>query len=336
MSPMSRTEQFARLLCTSHLDRLARLSWRGLLILNYHRIGVPDEFDDPDLFSATADEFDQQVALLADRFEIIPAGSTELDACRPARRIAITVDDGYADQLQAAEILRSHGVPGTFFICTGFLDEPHNAWWDEIAWLTSGPRARDLPASRWLPDGVAVSGRSADEVRRAVNGAYKQQAGEDGGEFLEWLAGQTGRPRLPAEHAGDRWMSWDDVRGLRVGGMEVGGHSVTHPVLASLRPARQRAEIEVSVQRLRTELEAPVDTFAYPVGSRASFDVHTRAVLSELGIRRAFSFCGGVNSPRRTDPYDVQRAGVFRNDSPTVVQAMAALPTVLASPRRYG
>lgn len=332
---MSRTEQLARLLCTGGLDRLARLSWRGLLILNYHRIGVPGEFDDPDLFSATVEGFDQQIGLLADRFEIVPAGSSELDVDRPARRIAITVDDGYRDQLQAAEVLRSRGLVGSFFICTGFLDRPHHAWWDEIAWLTAGdgPR-RDLPPSPWLPEGLRVSGRSTDEVRRAVNTAFKQQAGNQGEEFLEWLAKHTGRSRLPAEQAAGRWMTWDDVRGLRASGMEVGGHTVTHPVLATLHPARQREEIETSVRRLRTELAAPVDTFAYPVGSRGSFDGHTTGVLADLGIRRAFSFCGGVNRSGRTERYDVRRAGVFRDHSPSVVRAMAAIPALLASPRR--
>lgn len=332
---MSRTEQLARLLCTARLDRLARLSWRGLLILNYHRIGVPGEYDDPDLFSATVEQFDRQVALLADRFEIVAAGQAELDTGRPARRLAITVDDGYRDQLQAAQVLAAHRVPGSFFICTGFVDRPHHAWWDEIAWLTAGPPEQDLPASGWLPDGLRVAGRSPAQLRRAVNSAFKQHAGSSGDEFLDWLAGCTGRPRLPAELAGERWMNWDDVRGLAAGGMEVGGHSVTHPILATLHPARQRAEIETSVQRLRTELGAPVDTFAYPVGARASFNDDTKAVLAEVGIRRAFSFCGGVNRPRRTDRYDVLRAGVFGNHSPAVVQAMAALPAVLAAPRRH-
>lgn len=332
---MSRTEQFARLLCTGGLDGLARRSWRGLLILNYHRIGVPGEFDDPDLFSATVEEFDQQVALLADRFEIVPAGSADLDAERPARRLAITVDDGYRDQLDAAEVLVSRGVPGSFFICTGFVDQPHHAWWDEIAWLTSGPPTRDLPASRWLPAGLRVGGHSTGALRQAVNSAFKRHAGADGEEFLDWLAAVTGRPRLPVAQAGESWMSWDEVRGLRERGMEVGGHTVTHPILATLHPDRQRTEIETSVRRLRTELAAPVDTFAYPVGSRASFTAATRAVLADLGIRRAFSFCGGINRPHRTDRYDVLRAGVFGTHSPTVVRAMAALPAVLASPRRH-
>jgi len=70
----------ARLLCTGGLDRLARLSWRGLLILNYHRIGLPGPGDDPDLYSATAEDLDVQVRLLAERFELVPAGTTPLAA----------------------------------------------------------------------------------------------------------------------------------------------------------------------------------------------------------------------------------------------------------------
>jgi peptidoglycan/xylan/chitin deacetylase (PgdA/CDA1 family) len=116
--------------------------------------------------------------------------------------------------------------------------------------------------------------------------------------------------------------------------MEIGGHTVSHPILATLDRARQRSEIGRSVTRLREETGGPVDTFAYPVGSRAAFDGHTKAVLDELGVRRAFSFCGGFNRPGRSQRFDVLRAGVF-GESPEVVAALAALPGVLASPRRY-
>src|SRR3954454_21162446 len=71
--PVPRAEKLAGLLRTAGLDRLARLSWRGLLIFNYPRIGRPGEHDDPDLFSATVEDLDAQVALLAARFEIVAA-----------------------------------------------------------------------------------------------------------------------------------------------------------------------------------------------------------------------------------------------------------------------
>ncbi len=331
-----RRERFSLLLCASGLERLARLSWRGLLVFTYHRIGRPGEFDDPDLFSATVEDFDTHVRLLADRFCIVPAGAADLDLARPARRIAITLDDGYRDQVEAARVLRRHGVPGSFFICTGFVDAPRVAWWDEIAWLSRSLR-RDLRASPWLPEGLHVVGRPADQVRRGINAGYKRAAGEQGEAFLDRLAEEAGQDRLTSEHARDQWMGWDDVRDLVAAGMEVGGHTVSHPVLATLPGQAQREEIAGSLRRLRDELHRPIDTFAYPVGGRWTFDDRTTALLAEVGVRRAFSFCGGVN-PRRTsaprDPYDVLRVGVFREDSSSVVRATAAMPHLLAAPGR--
>ncbi|HZG92351.1 MAG TPA: polysaccharide deacetylase family protein [Pseudonocardia sp.] len=331
---MSRTEKLAGLVRTAGLDRLARLSWRGLLIFNYHRIGRPGEFDDPDLFSATQDDLDRQVGLLADRFEIVPAGAADLRGTRPARRIALTVDDGYRDELLAAEVFRARGVVGSFFVTTGFVDAPRHAWWDEIAWLARGVPAAGLAPSEWLPDGLDPAGRSPDQIRRVLNAAYKKRAGDRGEEFLSWLAGATGRERPDPGAARDRWMSWDDVRGLRRDGMEVGGHTVTHPILSTLDADAQRAEVVGSVQRLRAELGEPVDTFAYPVGAADSFDDRTRAALTEAGVRRAYSFCGGHNRPGGGDEFAVRRVGVF-GESAAVVLATAALPGVLGSPRRY-
>lgn len=326
---MSRTQALGALLSRSRLDRLARLSWRGLLIFNYHRIGTPTEHDDPDIFSCTAADLDRHVALLADRFEIVAAGAADLDAERPARRVAITVDDGYADMAVAADVLRRRGVPGTFFVTTGFVDRPRPAWWDEIAWLTRPPVPRALPASRWLPDGLDTAGRPPEEVRRTVTGAYKQRAGDAGEAFLDHLADVTGRERLAdGAAAGDRWLTWDGVRALRDAGMEIGAHTVTHPVLATLSEERQRAEIAGSLERLRAELGTPVDTFSYPVGARTSFDDRTRGLLADLGVRRAYSFYGGTND-RSPDPHDIRRVGVYWSHTPEAIAAIAAVPALL-------
>ena len=119
--------------------------WNGLLVLNYHRIGSPNgSLFDHDLWSATQDDFDEQVRLLAANFDVI--GLDDLrpaldDLCAGARRswqsrrfVMITFDDGYRDNFELAfPVLESHGVPGVFFITSGFLDSGRLAWWDEIA-----------------------------------------------------------------------------------------------------------------------------------------------------------------------------------------------------------
>ncbi|GAA1861136.1 polysaccharide deacetylase family protein [Pseudonocardia ailaonensis] len=329
---MAVTRNLSTVLVRSGLDRLVSRTWRGLLILNYHRIGTPAPGADPDLYSCGTEDFERQLDLLAERFEIVPAGSADLTATRPARRIAITVDDGYADQLGAARALAARGLPGTFFVCTGFVDEPHHAWWDEIAGLLEGPLPAALPASPW-GEAITLAGRERQEVRRQVNGLYKQRAADRGEEFLDWLAAAVGRARPDRASAAKDWMSWDDVRTIRDLGMEIGAHTVSHPVLATLDEERQRAEIAGSVERLEEEVGG-IDLFSYPVGARSSFDAVTTRLATEIGIRRSFSFYGGTNDGGCC-AHDVRRAGVFLPHTPEVVVAMATVPGVLASPARH-
>ena len=95
-----------------------------LLILIYHRVRpqpdpmFPGEVD--------AHRFDRQMALLRRHCHPLPlraaiAGLAE--GSLPARAVAVTFDDGYADNASVAlPILGRHGIPATFFITAGYLD----------------------------------------------------------------------------------------------------------------------------------------------------------------------------------------------------------------------
>jgi peptidoglycan/xylan/chitin deacetylase (PgdA/CDA1 family) len=85
-----------------------------------------------------------------------------------------------------------------------------------------------------------------------------------------------------------RIMHADELRLLtRDGLVEVGSHSVTHPVLASLSRDQQRVEIRGSRAQLEGLLGSPVVTFAYPYGRRHDYTEETAQLVREAGYEAA-------------------------------------------------
>ena len=119
--------------------------------------------DDPDLFSCTVDEFDQHVALLAERFEIVPAGAGTRSVPPGGSRSPSTTATATRCRRRRCSVARP---VGSFFVTTGFVDRQGHAWWDEIAWLLAGPPV-DLPPSRWLPQGLRAHALAPPQFRRA-------------------------------------------------------------------------------------------------------------------------------------------------------------------------
>jgi peptidoglycan/xylan/chitin deacetylase (PgdA/CDA1 family) len=284
------------------LERALKLlgRWRGVLVLNHHRIGDRRHTPwDPAVFSAGADQLDRELGTLARLTEVI--GPDELEHALhggPGRRVLITFDDGYRDNYELAlPLLRGHGLTATFFLASGFLDERRAAWWDEVAWIV---RHGERPGG----DG------DTEAAIATLIARYKTLPAGEGEHFLEDLARRRGSGRCPPEASQALWMTWEMARELRAAGMSIGGHTVTHPVLAGLPRERQREEIAGCAQRLREELGEPMRWFAYPVGACDSFTDVTAELLREHGVELAFSFYGGFAAPSRWSPLDVPRVHV--------------------------
>ncbi|MCU1352425.1 MAG: hypothetical protein JWM05_1634 [Acidimicrobiales bacterium] len=108
-------------------------------------------------------------------------------------------------------------------------------------------------------DGLADFGEHAWPVLRALGlpATLYAVTGCLGG-AAEWLA-PFGEP-VPA------MLDLDTLRTLADEGCEIGAHSVSHPELDTLRPARLVEEIRGSRVALSMALERPVRSFAYPHG----------------------------------------------------------------------
>jgi peptidoglycan/xylan/chitin deacetylase (PgdA/CDA1 family) len=314
---------------TRHLPR-----WPGVLVLTYHRVGdSSSEPWDRAVWSADAELFDAQVAAVAASAEIVSVADLQslADARRRGRMVLITFDDGYRDNHEIAfPILQAHGATAAFFVSTGVLDRPRVPWWDEIAWMVrkSGRSKIKDPTDRI---GQLATGPEHDDATIAALIAHYKTLPADRTEgYLDDVAEATESSRCTEQLARQLWMTWDMVRSLRDGGMAIGGHTDSHPILARLPVSAQQREIDICATRMSNELGTAMRWFAYPVGSRDSFTTATQRVLREKGVELAFSFYGGFASFDDWNPLDVRRTYVSTATTPEMLRATLLLPQLFA------
>jgi peptidoglycan/xylan/chitin deacetylase (PgdA/CDA1 family) len=320
-----RTPALARRLAGS----LAR--WRGIIGLNYHRIGNGRRsIFDRGLYSATAEDFDKQVRYLKANFDVIaPRDISYVVRIKRGRHVLITFDDGYADNYaDAFPILASHKVQASFFIATGFIDNPHLPWWDEIAWMARTSRRSSVEVSGFLPSSIPFDEPERERAVRTLLRTYKELPDDRTGDFLQAVAEATGTGRPPSDVIDLRrlWMTWDMIREMHAAGMTIGGHTVHHPVLSRLTRAEQAREIADCERRFVEELGVPMHAFAYPVGSRDAFNADSRECLRERGVRTAFSYYGGIRKLSEWDDYDIPRIAIEQDTTLEEFRATVMFP----------
>jgi peptidoglycan/xylan/chitin deacetylase (PgdA/CDA1 family) len=223
--------------------------------------------------------------------------------------VLITFDDGYLDNYKLAfPILRSHGVQAVFFLVTSMVGSCAVPWWDHIAFVVRSARERQFLLR--YPAELEVNLRANDLARslRDVLALYKRPENVDPGRFLRELK-EGAKGDDPPETI-RRFLDWREAREMVGGGMAVGSHTHSHPVLSQLEPGRQSEELRQSRSILKEQLGVEVDAVAYPVGIRGSFTEQTQSAAREAGYRMGFSFYGGTNRGGRPNAYDVKRVGV--------------------------
>jgi len=331
----SKRSLLAKALDVTGCGRMLRAAapWSGVLILNYHRVGNRhDSILDRNLWSATDEDFDAQIGMIAKNFEIV--GLDDLDLVfrsGSGRFVMVTFDDGYLDNYtNAYPILKAHGVPATFFITTGFLDIPKVPWWDEIAWMVRTSTRPSIAPNKWTKEAILFDEPQRELAINRLLSIYKGMPGNVTEDYLEFLADKLGTGRCPIQIAQELWMTWDMIREMKQNGMTFGGHTVTHPILANLPVEQQDEEIGECRRRLVEELGEPIDAFSYPVGGPKSFNNATRCSLIRNGFRWGFTYLGGYCHYDQEDRLAVPRTAIETDIDLSMFRALTTLPQVFA------
>ncbi len=315
------------------MENISHNSDSGPRILLYHRITeLPS---DPQLLTVAPGRFADHIDILRKHYRLVSV-SEMLSAVKSNRdvkkMIAITFDDGYADFLHHAYPILSHAnVPATIFVISANLGTEREFWWDDLERIFLLPgrlpetihlTMRDQTISYELGDSAEYREarflelhdwnvlRPDDptprhELYRFLHGHLRMMIPSDREKFFNELCTQVHLSRKGRET--HRALTSEELRILTSNGViEIGGHTVNHPVLTTLPMENQREEIYKANITLEQIVGKRIKGFSYPYGGPADFSSETITILRELGIEYA---CANFEERFHTgtDPYKLPR-----------------------------
>ena len=308
-----------------------RFASKGLILM-YHRVAEVEI--DPWGLCVTPQHFAQQLEVLQKSYQ--PLSLKQLlqshqDGNIPHQSVAITFDDGYADNLyHAKSLLEQYGLPTTVFVSTGHVGREREFWWDELERLLLQPGK--LPEQLLLPINSSMQhwelGRASDysqeEYQRdRTSRAWKAQPGSRMSFYYSMWQRLRPLPEAERQQVLDEILAWtitepkprsthrslspEELSTLAQGELvEIGAHTVTHPFLSAQSTVLQRDEIQQSKTDLEAVINRPVTSFSYPFGDRTAETV-------ELAKASGFDCaCSTVQDLvwQQSDRFDLPRFGV--------------------------
>ncbi|NOT94920.1 MAG: polysaccharide deacetylase family protein [Nitrospira sp.] len=292
-----------------------------LQILTYHRVN--NERDS--FFPATPiSVFAEQMQFLAEHYHVV-ALETAVELLRkgdlPENSVAITFDDGYKDNyLHAFPILKRLGIPATIFLATGVIGTGRVLWHDQVfsafrqtikrALEGFGPQLATFKISS-LQDKLCAQQQVLGMLRRC---------GEDA--RTRWICQLTERLEVqPLMSDAGLMLNWEQVKRMVEGGIAIGSHTMTHPIMSKISSLQVQSEAVGSMKAIQEAVGVVPRTFAYPNGTVEDFTPSVKAALREAGYVCAVTTIFGSNM-RAQDPFELRRGGPWETHLPTFAVKM--------------
>jgi peptidoglycan/xylan/chitin deacetylase (PgdA/CDA1 family) len=268
-------------------------------ILMYHDFCSPNESDDD---AINVEDLRRQFAYLRRNFRVVSlrqlADELRSGSGLQKHTVALTIDDGRRNCYEFLfPLLKEFELSATFFVVSAFIQGQDWIWTDKVLWLSrhaNGPEAI-------MPDSLP-----------AVFGALNRMRPEHRNTWIENTAQSMGVsvPKTPPPRFAP--CSWGELREMADSGLiDIGSHTVTHPILSSISDEESWAELTNSRAHISAGVGRDVNCFCFPNGKTNDYRSsqvkqiqdagYVCAVIAEFGMVQA-----------STDPYLLPRIGMTR------------------------
>lgn len=263
-----------------------------VLMLHHVRPARASSFDPNALLSVTPDFLDRLLGHLIERgWRFVPVDELVADRAvgAAARRISVTLDDGYRDNLEHAwPVFRKNAVPFTIYVCPGFADRTAELWWEALERIIAATDSLAPPG-----EGAAALPTRTHQEKQAMFQLWTSWLTTEAGETRQRVAIRA----LSASHGLDfadlaeqLVMDWREVRTIAADPLcSIGAHTMTHPALARLSSEDAFREIKDSVDQIGSEIGTRPKSLAFPYGHAAAAGPREAELAEQVGLASSFT-----------------------------------------------
>lgn len=265
-------------------------------ILMYHNFSECAENHDAGSVAALRSQFEY----LRRHFSVVPLAHI-IERLESGQRfedptVALTIDDGRRNCYEFMfPLLEEFKMPATFFVVSSFINRQDWVWTDKVLWLSEQPSRLSELSPAQLDSFFFRLNRLRPEARLAI---------------IETVAAGM-RVTIPHEPPSQYApCSWNELRQMGDSGLvEIGSHSVTHPIFASVTDEESWQELTLSRAQIEKGIGRPVRFFCFPNGQPGDYRPSQVRQVRDAGYRGAVAAYSGMVG-RGADPFQLPRIGV--------------------------
>ena len=274
-------------------------------ILNYHRV---NDFKDPfTIDSVSVTDFDNQMRYLSKNYHVLSLNDIYDRVSHhiplPNQCLAITFDDGYADNYDFAwPILKKYDLPATIFLTAGCIDGQVPLWFDQVlsAFKTTAIKKFECPVT-----GTVFDIQTREQklyTAHVMLEQLKQKDIDHRNKIAADILHELGISKTDKLHNTSTLLTWPQVKKMSVNNISFGSHTMTHPILACLTEEDLEWELAASMKLISENISKKVPFLAYPNGKNKDFTENAVQAVRQAGYKAALTTEPDTNT-LSSDPF---------------------------------
>ena len=270
--------------------RYHHLIYGQCVVLLYHRV-TNLQFD-PQLLAVSPKNFDSHLRFLNKKYNLITIEELveylTTNKRIPKNSVAITFDDGYADNyLEAIPILEKHSSQALFYIMSGNLNTANEYWWDKVERIfyfsSNTPSENSLCIDEKEFDFSNWSNFKRDIIYNELLPLFRRMNSQKRDNYINQLGEIF---NIVSNRESHRSLTFDELKLMSLSESAIiACHTDLHPSLASLSYDEQKNEILSSKNKIEEIINKPVVHFSFPFGTISDYNEDTLKICKELNFK---------------------------------------------------